>query len=527
MLPPPTSGTITIKKDVVGTPDGEHPSFPFNGSISFDPGGFTLGDGQSKDFYRAGGSTWDVTEGAVQGFKLESVNCTATAPGGGPASSTTTVDGATTSIDLVDGEHVTCVYTNRYRQPAGGLTIDKLTRGGIGAFAYTVAPDGGGTARHAVATTTEVGVPDTAEPSLDDLSPGGYTITERSPQLDTGRWHTVRVVCDGARLRPGRPVHVTISSGRNSHCTFVNLFVPAGSISLSKITRGATGSVLFAIGRKAGAATQYIQHATTVTEGVAADATPVTPSDATDHLRLGRYLIVEQSPPSDPSDSWSLEAVVCNGQLVPFDRGGIQVTLTSEHPSVHCVFTDVFSSHPEPPPLPPPVPPTPPTPPPPPTPTPPAPPVPVPPYPVSDLNLSKRALTPVVPVGQVAAYALTVRNAGQGAAERVVLADKPRADATVVSVRPSSGHCRVTNMPDPLILCSLGNIAAGAHASIVVRMIPKTTQGEFVNVAAVGSATDDHTLSNNRSRAVIRVVHPPAPPVVCPSARQPRAHAAC
>jgi hypothetical protein len=122
---------------------------------------------------------------------------------------------------------------------------------------------------------------------------------------------------------------------------------------------------------------------------------------------------------------------------------------------------------------------------------------------------------------------LTVRNAGTDAAERVVLADKPRADATIVSVRPSSGHCRVTNMQGPLILCGLGNLAAGARASVVVRMIPKTTQGEFVNVAAVGSATDDGTLVNNRARAVIRVVHPPSPPAVCPSARQPRAHAAC
>jgi hypothetical protein len=60
-----------------------------------------------------------------------------------------------------------------------------------------------------------------------------------------------------------------------------------------------------------------------------------------------------------------------------------------------------------------------------------------------------------------------------------------------------------------------------------MRMIPKTTHGEFVDVAVVGSATNDHTLVNNRARAVVRIVHPPTPPVVCPSARAPRAHAAC
>jgi uncharacterized repeat protein (TIGR01451 family) len=146
---------------------------------------------------------------------------------------------------------------------------------------------------------------------------------------------------------------------------------------------------------------------------------------------------------------------------------------------------------------------------------------------VSNLSVAKRPLTPVVASGQVASYVLNVRNTGDAAAERVVLADKPRADATIVSVRPSSGSCRVTNMDGPLIICTLGNLNAGAHASVVVRMIPKTTQGEFVNVAAVGSATDDHTLANNRARAVIRIVHPPSPPIVCPSVRGPRAHAAC
>jgi len=42
-----------------------------------------------------------------------------------------------------------------------------------------------------------------------------------------------------------------------------------------------------------------------------------------------------------------------------------------------------------------------------------------------------------------------------------------------------------------------------------------------------GGLTIDGTLVNNRAHAVIRVVHPPSPPVVCPSVRQPRAHAAC
>jgi Domain of unknown function DUF11 len=528
VLPPPTSGTITIRKHVVDAPAGEHPTFPFNGSLSFDPNGFTLADGQTQDFYRAGGSTWDVTEGAVPGFRLESVDCTATAPGGGQGSSVTSIDGATTSIHLVAGEHVTCIYTNRYQPPAGGLTIFKITHGGVGTFDYEVTPDGGGADHHTVATTTVPDVPAIADPTLQDLAPGGYTIRERSPSTDQGRWHTVSVRCDGVPRRPRHAVHVTIGSGHTTTCAFVNDFVPAGSISLSKISTGATGTVAFLIGARTGPTMQYLQHATTTVEGVPADATPASRIDATDHLRLGRYLIAEQFPPSDNPGAWSLDAVICNDELVPFDRGVVEVSLTRRHPSVHCVYSDSFSSHPDPPaPPPPPTPPTPPIPPTPPTPTPPAPPVPVPSYSVSDLTVAKRALTPVVPAGQVAAYVLIVHNIGNAAAERVVLADKPRSDATIVSVRPSSGGCRVTNLQGPLIACSLGNLAAGAQASVVVRMIPKTTLGRFVNSAIVGSATDDRTLANNRARAVVRLVHPPAPPVVCPSGRGPNAHAAC
>jgi hypothetical protein len=48
--PSPTAGLITIQKRVVGAPAGEDPSFPFNGSISYDPNGFQLTNGQSQDF---------------------------------------------------------------------------------------------------------------------------------------------------------------------------------------------------------------------------------------------------------------------------------------------------------------------------------------------------------------------------------------------------------------------------------------------------------------------------------------------
>ena len=82
VVPPPTSGTITIQKRVVGAPAGENPAFAFDGSISFDPDGFSLQNGQSADFFRAGGQTWDVHEDPVDQYRVTSVDCSATTASG-------------------------------------------------------------------------------------------------------------------------------------------------------------------------------------------------------------------------------------------------------------------------------------------------------------------------------------------------------------------------------------------------------------------------------------------------------------
>ena len=360
VVPPPTSGTITIQKRVVGAPAGENPAFAYNGSISFDPDGFSLQNGQSEDFFRAGGQTWEVHEDPVDNYGLTSVDCSATTASGGPGSSTATVTGRTVAISLVANEHVTCVYTNAYVPPAGGLSIEKITRDGVGQFGYTVAPSGGGASRQEVASTEHAGVPVAATPSLAHLSPGDYTITEHSPSSKLGRWKTVSVRCDGAKENPGKPAHVTVSSGQTTTCAYVNVFIPAGAISLAKITNGSTGSLNFLIGGHAGIQIQqYHQHATTTRQGVPANAHPDTSADSTAHVPLGLYVITEQPTAGENPRNWNVDSVTCNAQVVPFYRGVIVVRLTPAHPRLHCVYTDRFHANPTPPPPPPPTPPSP------------------------------------------------------------------------------------------------------------------------------------------------------------------------
>ncbi len=341
VVPPPTSGTITIKKRVVDAPAGQAPSFKFDGSISYDPDGFTLADGQSKDFFRAGGQTWDVHENAVENYKLSSVDCTAQTASGVAGTSTTTVQDLTTSIHLVANEHVTCVYTNTYQPPVGGLTIAKITRGGVGHFRYTTAPAGGAAAHQSTATTATPGVPATAAPALSGLAPGRYTITEHSPASAKGHWRSVRVTCDGTKHRAGHPVQVTITPGHTTACTFVNAFVPAASLSLATITVGGTGTAQFLVTPQH-RAMQYHQSTTNTRQAVAVDATDNNRSDSTRHLPFGRYIMRQQAPLGVTHGHWTLVAVRCNGRFVSFSRGVAAIALTPKHPVEHCVFTDLL-----------------------------------------------------------------------------------------------------------------------------------------------------------------------------------------
>jgi len=505
VTPPPTSGTITIQKQVMGAPAGDNPRFPFNGSISYDPSGFQLGAGGSEDFYRAGGVTWTVSESAVANYKLADLACHAEAAGGAAGASTADISGATASIHLVAGEHVTCVYTNRHVPPSGGLTIRKLTTGGVGQFRYTVTPlPGPGSVRLA---TTQPNVAVDAQPSLLDLAPGHYRISESPPASSGGNWRLVRARCDGASRSTAQPVEVDIPSGGAVTCTFINAFVPKGSIALAKITEGGTGTASFLVFPAHGSPAQYRESATTTAPGVAAGAAPDTAADATDHLPLGAYWIVEQPPAGGPASGWTLTTVRCAGVLVPFAQGAVEVKVTPAHPRLRCVYADTFSASPPPPPPPinPPL-----------VEPPPAPVFPLvpglPAYQLSDLVVTKQASASIVTQGAVVVYRITVENFGPDPAQHVVLADQPLGHAPFVAVQTSAGHCKARLRTVLPITCGLGTLQPGGKVTVTVRLRVETAGPEFTNAAVAGTATQERTLANNLARARVMVRQPPPPP---------------
>ena len=296
---------------------------------------------------------------------------------------------------------------------------------------------------------------------------------------------------------------MTIKSGELLACVFTNKFTPAGSISLAKVTEGAIGTASFLVAPLEGTPAQYVQTATTTAQGVAADATPNTPADATDHLKLGSYRIVEQSPVSTPAGAWTLTSVVCGGQVQAFAQGSTVVRLTRKEPAARCVFTDTFT--PNPPPEPPPEPPGPlppePTPPPGPDPDQPA-------STWSNLVVTKSASPPTVVVGGVVTYHITVKNLGPDDATRVVVNDKPTSSgAQVVSVRTSVGRCQA-RLP---VTCQLGTIKPGARVNITLRLRLTEQSKAFTNRVALGTATFDPSLTDSVAHATVAVVAPPPP----------------
>ena len=217
--------------------------------------------------------------------------------------------------------------------------------------------------------------------------------------------------------------------------------------------------------------------------------------DSTRRLALGRYLIKENGTQSTPSRNWQLTEVSCDGRLLPFQQGQVTVELTSENPDQTCQFINAFAT--------PPLEIEPPTPTPTPSPGPGPSPTPAAPLPAPrpELVLAKRALRSSVRLGQTVGYLITVRNTGAGTADDVVVADRPGPNAQLVSAHPSQGSC---DQRTPTMICRLGTIEPGGHATIRVR-VRATGTPLMDNLAVLGSGTLERALSNNVAHARVRV----------------------
>jgi hypothetical protein len=518
--PPKGSGTIIVKKHIAGIP----PTTPaqtvnFKGNISFanndpvghpDDGTFSLTSSGTVDgtatFVREAGSSWNFREIPTSTLATGAASC---ASAGGPNGHSTIrnpdpnparPDGV--DVDVVDGDVVTCTFTNTFIPPVG-LVVRKITRGGSGSFPIDVS----GFTRFTL-TTTQAGTP--AQKTLDAQPGSTHTITETLPASDAGTWVAESAACGGATVplvRRDNPdtaqITVTLPQTGSQVCTFTNRFIPDGVIRIHKVTRGGTATATFYVQPQFGTPVRRIQRATTTAAGTPALAEPATPADATTALPLGPYTIQELSPFVD-NGTWNLVAVVCDGvEPEPAAGGAIQIALTADDPEIDCTFTDELQAEPpEPPPLPTPVP---------------VPPVitelPPPqiqvagitaqsdPVPKADLVVTKVASPRTVVVGDDVSYLVTVRNRGPASARDVTIVEVQTPSRRILRLRASSGSCR-GSVPR---FCALGTLGPGQSAT--VRVTARAVRaGRFVNVVAANTPTEVRTRRTMRAIAAVRVL---------------------
>ena len=338
VTPPPTSGTITVRKEVSLPPDTPAQKLRFTGNISYANNEFFLtasnGNPASQKFIRAGDATWDFTEEVPALATLTAIDCTSKL-GSVIERSTTT---GRTSVALEPGDDVVCTYKNTFRRPPSGLTLRKVSTGGTGEFDFDI--DGeGNTIPNAFARTVEPGLSTLVKPAdeIADLPTGTYTVEETTPPDIGGTWALDHVEClpDVAKQdREGDKVSIIVVKGPGTVCTFYNRFTPAGRITLRKITLGGTATTRFQVRPLFGESRpEREQIATTTEEGVPVEAT----GDSLEKLPIGTYSILETI---GGPNRWETASVVCDGIPVPSVKGQFELELTNANPERDCTVTN-------------------------------------------------------------------------------------------------------------------------------------------------------------------------------------------
>ncbi|MFE1146922.1 LPXTG cell wall anchor domain-containing protein [Streptomyces albidoflavus] len=261
VTPPPGAGTITVVKHIDGAGQGD---FRYDGNLSYaDTNGdgvndFVLsarsGQDASQTFVRGESELdddpWVFKEYVPEGSGWESVGpavCVAEAAGGGPGSSQIqSGEDGEVRVGLVEGESVTCTYTNR--RTGGPGILAKQTLGSTGTFDISLeVPPGAPPVTTEPTTTTAEGVPVEVVESQ-DTPVGTYTAVERKPAPDgTGTWELTSAVCNGEEVPvtdAGDSWRVTyeVTAGENPRCLLTDTFTPGGAISVEKVTEGGTGT---------------------------------------------------------------------------------------------------------------------------------------------------------------------------------------------------------------------------------------------------------------------------------------------
>ena len=215
---PTEGGTIVITKNAV--PDDPQ-DFAFTGDLNFtldDDGGT---DATHSNVFTAEGvdpASYTVTETVPSGWDLTDLACTD--PSGG---TTVDVGTATATIDLAEGETVSCTFENTKQ---GSITIEKTTDpADSGSFSFE-GDEGVG----------DFNLAGGESETFDDLEPGTYDVLEVVPV----GWNLTGIVCDdsdgGTSVSLATATaSIDLDPGQDITCTFNNARL--GSLTIVKDTQ--------------------------------------------------------------------------------------------------------------------------------------------------------------------------------------------------------------------------------------------------------------------------------------------------
>ena len=224
---PGTPGTIVIVKDTL--PDGAQ-DFAFTTTGGLAPAGFNLDDDgdptlpNTQTYTNVAPGAYTITETAAAGYAT-SLSCVD--PDGG-----TTTAGATATIDLDDGETVTCTFTNTAQPgsivivndtvPDGAQDFSFSTTGGLSPATFQLDDDADGTLLN---TQT-----------FSNVATGFYTVTETAV---AGYITTLSCVdTSGGTITASATASINLAPGETVTCTFTNTAQPGtpGTIVIIKDT---------------------------------------------------------------------------------------------------------------------------------------------------------------------------------------------------------------------------------------------------------------------------------------------------
>ena len=303
-------GNLVIRKTTVGgagsfsfTSTGGLPA-PADGSGNFSITTSTANTPVSATFNNATAGNYTVSETIPNGWDLTGRECALTTTGSGtstfPASGTT----QPANITLGAGDTVTCTYTDTKK---ASLVIQKVSQGGVGAFAFTSTgglpspADGSG---NFSITTSTAGTAVAA--TFNNVTPGSFTVNETVPS----GWSLTTRVCSltttgsGTSTFPAsgttQPANITLGAGDTVTCTYTDAKL-AGLI-IQKISQGGVGAFAFTStgGLPSPADGSGNFSITTVTDGTAVAAT-------FNNLTPGNFTVSETVP-----SGWDLTTLSCS-----------------------------------------------------------------------------------------------------------------------------------------------------------------------------------------------------------------------